>query len=180
MSVHIMLDLETWGTRPGDIIVSIGAVKFDGVNILDRFHVGIDPKTAEAVGLKSQASTLEWWLDDERAEARKAWHALEKVDIAVALDGFGMWYTEGEESPGQTPVWGNGSTFDNVLLRAAYGACGMTYPAPFYLDWCYRSVKSQRPDIRLERVGVHHSAVDDAESQARHLQKLAGSMGFVL
>jgi exodeoxyribonuclease VIII len=41
-------------------------------------------------------------------------------------------------------------------------------------DRCYRTVKSLYPDVKLERVGTHHNAVDDAESQARHLIAMLG------
>jgi len=32
-----------------------------------------------------------------------------------------------------------------------------------------RTIKAQHPDVPLTHVGTHHNAVDDAESQARHL-----------
>lgn len=194
MSVHVMLDLETWGSGPKALPVSIGAVKFDDVSILDRFHVGIDVKSLPRdLGCIIDPDTMLWWMDEERADARREWLALEKVDIRTALEGFWLWYesTPGDEIPldpadaphaygEKLPIWGNGATFDNVILRNAYDACGMEYPAPFWKDWCYRTVKNLRPDIKLQRVGTHHSAVDDAESQARHLQELARTLGVVL
>lgn len=175
MPVNIMLDLETFGVGNEAAPISIGAVAFDKDTILDRFHVGITPESCEQRKLTISASTIGWWLDDERRDAWHAWQALEKVDLWLALDGFSAWcapsaYTE-------IIMWGNGSTFDNIILRSAYAACGMEYPAKFWNDRCYRTVKGLAPEVKLQRVGVHHSAVDDAESQARHLQELWRHLG---
>lgn len=177
MGIHVMVDLETWGTGRNASIVSIGAVKFDETQILDRFHVGIDPESCQRYGLKIDASTMLWWLDAERADARREWLALEKMPLPVALDGFALWMEESETIDG---LWGNGATFDNVLLRDAYDAAQLDYPVPFWRDKCYRTLKGLAPAIPLKRVGVHHSAVDDAESQARHAIRIAQHLELVL
>jgi DNA polymerase III epsilon subunit-like protein len=39
-------------------------------------------------------------------------------------------------------------------------------------DRCYRTMVRVMPDTKLARVGVHHSAVDDAATQALHLQRI--------
>lgn len=185
MATHVMLDLETWGSGPKALPVSIGAVKFDANDILDRFHVGVDvaqlPEGWDKCTIGPQ--TMLWWLDPERDAARAAWLALDKVDLMYALTGFSQWCVPdftGDDRPEKPTIWGNGSTFDNVILRNAYAACNMEYPVPFWMDQCYRTIKNRRPDIALERIGTHHSAVDDAESQARHLQVLARELGVTL
>lgn len=193
MATHVMLDLETFGVGNDAAIISIGAVKFDTTEILDRFHVGVNPESCESARLTFSASTLLWWLDQERDAARQRWWALEKVDLWLALAGFAEWYRTPPlavsaappgppaHAPGEElPIWGNGATFDNVILRSAYAACSMPYPAPFWADRCYRSVKALCPELKLERIGLHHSAVDDAESQARHLQAICAKLGLEL
>ena len=174
LSPPVMLDLETWGTGNDAPIVSIGAVKFTADEITDRFHVGIDPGSSKPFGRDIDPDTIIWWLDPERDEARRNWLALEKVDLATALYGFGTWVGE------PVPIWGNGSTFDNVILRSSYAAAGLNYPTKFWLDRCYRSVKALAPSIKLERIGTHHNALDDAESQARHLQAIVKHLGVEL
>ena len=166
---HIMLDLETLGTKNDSVIISIGAVRFTDTEILGEFHVGIEPASATALGLKIDGDTVKWWLDDDRQPARTAWMALEKVDLGSAVAGFAYWATEKGSKP---TIWGNGSTFDNAMLRHSCEAVGIDYPTPFYKDACYRTIKNMAPFITLDRVGVHHDAVDDARSQAVHLQKI--------
>ena len=175
MTTSVMLDLETLGTGNKALVLSIGAVKFNQTEIFDRIHIGVDlTSLPKALDFEIDPKTILWWLDEERAPARKAYAELGKVDIYTALEGFALWYgQDAPEAPAGECIWGNGSTFDNVILRSAYETCGMEYPAPFWADKCYRTIKNLRPDIKLERVGTHHSAVDDAESQARHLMAIA-------
>jgi hypothetical protein len=165
---HVMLDLETWDTGNDAVIVSIGACKFNADDILDRFHVAIDPASSQRFGLKIGAACMLWWLDPERDEARRNWLALPKVELEPALYGFAGWATSGQPI---AAMWGNGSTFDNVILRSSYNAVGLEYPVKFWQDHCYRTAKSYT-DVALVREGVHHNALDDAISQAKHLQAI--------
>jgi hypothetical protein len=69
-------------------------------------------------------------------------------------------------------IWGNGSTFDNVILRSAFAAAGLEYPVRFWADQCYRTKKNEAPGVPMIREGQHHKALDDAISQAKHLQAI--------
>lgn len=172
---HIMLDLETLGNGNDAVILSIGAVKFTADEITDRFHVAIDPLTCQLFGLKIDAATVMWWLDNERQEARDALLGNTQIDLPSALTGFAEWV-----GPESMPMWGCGSTFDNVIMRNAYKACGMVYPISYRHDYCYRTMKNLVAGIEVPRVGVHHDALDDAEYQATHLQAIARHVGIEL
>lgn len=67
---HIMIDIETFGTRPGAAIRSIGAVVFgfpDGDNghpFVARsggFYANITRVSCEQVGLRVEPETEDWW-----------------------------------------------------------------------------------------------------------------------
>lgn len=163
---RVMLDLETFGTRPGACIVSLGAVRFGEGKILDRYYARIDPMDAQARGLVIDAATVVWWMQ-QSAEARVEIAAGGGKLLADVLGEFTAWIGEGE-----TEVWGNGASFDNVLLDEAFRACGLKRPWPFWMDRCYRTVKELHPDVKLVRKGTHHNALDDAESQALHLMAM--------
>lgn len=165
---HVMLDLETWGTGNKAVIVSIGACKFDGNDILDAFHVGVDPKSCQTLGLEIDADTILWWMDPQQRNALDEWLKLERVDLASALVGFDLWC---KQEPGIVAIWGNGSTFDNVILRSGFQAAGLEYPVRFGADQCYRT-KKNGSDVAMIREGTHHKALDDAISQAKHLQRI--------
>lgn len=170
MTDHIMIDLETMGTLPGASILSIGAARFTldpEEPIADTFHVGIELESCEAYGLKPSSSTILWWMDAERAEARAAYAALPKVDLESALFEFSNWVGDNET----TQFWGNSAAFDLGLLSHAYRLLRLPTPWPFWNERCYRTVKNLWP-VPMERVGTHHSALDDAISQAEHLRQI--------
>lgn len=171
---HVMVDLETMGNGNNAPIMSIGAVKFNQTEILDRFYVAADLHSAKRYGFEFDGSTIAWWLAPEREKARQMWIDDEKYDISVALDGFKQWCHK------PTAMWGNGSTFDNIILRNAMDRIGIEYPVAFWQDHCYRTMKTYCPAVKIERIGEHHYAVDDAESQARHLQKICEALEIEL
>lgn len=174
MKTNIMLDLETWGTKPGSVITSIGAVVFNDDAITDHFHIHIIPETCVEVGLKIDASTILWWMR-QSDEALKGF--MEPAHhIETALADFSRWCLAGR-GDSEPVVWGNGATFDNALLRSAYEACGIVAPWGAFSDRCYRTAKSYRPDIKMARTGTHHNALDDARSQAEHLIRIHKAMG---
>ncbi len=164
LPTHVMNDIETLGTGDDAIITSIGAVKFNAYGIIDTFHMGVDPDSAQAFGLKISAGTVMWWMEEAQAEARRALVALERHPLPVALQAYRHWY--GDES---LPTWGNGATFDNVIMRSAWRAVGHPMPWDFRFDRCYRTMKSLPGAPAMQRSGVHHDALDDARSQALHL-----------
>lgn len=185
---HVMVDIETLGTGNNALPISIGAVKFTKDTVLDKFEVGIDPDDAQRFGRTITGGTVMWWFDPARDEARKRIFEMPKVDLTSALQGFADWcsmptadYVSGEEDIlNLGSLWGNGAIFDNVILENAAAATHTDWPFKFRRNECYRTMKNRNPDVEFTRVGVHHSAVDDALSQAYHLQRICAVRGFDL
>ena len=179
MGKHVMIDLETWGTQDGSIIISLGAVKFDPQTnddlTEDNFYCAIDPKSSEQFGLKADAATLLWWMDPDRAEARAAWLSDTKVDLPTMLEGFQDWY--GSIS---LPTWGNGATFDNVLLRTAYVRGGMDCPWNFWDDRCFRTLKNLTNVPAQTKPVMPHEALADALYQAQWLRNIVRALALNL
>lgn len=187
MPKQCMLDLETLSTANNALILSIGAVMFNAAAepdedpILDRFHVGVT-YNRPTPQFDISFETVQWWMAEANADARRALSGLEKVDLATALVGFADWYGDHAEMEGDkrvTPlVWGNGATFDNVVLRHAYDAFNIECPWKFWQDRCYRTVKGFRPDIEIGSIYMPagsttaHDALYDAERQARHMHEI--------
>ena len=169
-----MVDLETLGTGNTAVLLSIGACKFlpegQGVDIhtSHRFEVFVAPQSCVDIGMKVDVSTVLWWMDAKRGEARDVMMANLKraVPIREALLRFNAWLGQ------DMPVWGNGATLDNVILRNAYRLAGIECSWSFWNDRCYRTVKSGYPSVKMQRKGIHHSALADAVSQAEHLQSI--------
>jgi len=165
----VMLDLETMGNGPNAAIVAVGAIEFDATtNTLgQQFYRGVNLETAVAEGGVIDASTVMWWLR-QSDEARKDICG-DGLPLRQVLAEFSAWLASLGEG---VKVWGNGAAFDNVILSQAYRRAGMPVPWPHWNDRCYRTVKAMRPDVKMERTGTHHNAIDDATSQATHLMAL--------
>lgn len=174
---HIMLDLETMGNGPQAAIIAIGAVAFDESGVIgDGFYVQVSLESSMKAGGVVDASTVMWWLQQNN-EARAAFKGNERaVAIGGALLQFARWF----ESVDGCQVWGNGASFDNAILGAAYRANGSTQPWAFWNDRCYRTFKALHNKVPFERVGTHHNALDDARSQAEHLISNAQAAGVLL
>lgn len=163
--IHCMIDLETLAVDPNAFIISIGAVSFDKGGIIDTFYRSID-MSHNNFQFTINPVTVSWWLDRSDA-ARKAIRQ-SVVGLPKALGAFTQFYLDNN----CIDVWGNGATFDNVILRNAYEKCNLQCPWKFTVDRCYRTICSMYPDVKLVRIGEHHNALDDAISQAEHLIKL--------
>lgn len=167
---NVMLDLETMGTSNDAAIVAIGAVEFDVATgtIGELFYYTIDLGSAVSEGGVIDAATVMWWLRQSDA-ARKALYDRFTMPIRQGLDEFAAWMAARGKD---VKVWGNGVAFDNVILAQAYRRMGLPVPWEYRNDRCYRTMRTLYPDIQMQRTGVHHSAGDDAVSQAQHLLQI--------
>jgi exodeoxyribonuclease VIII len=161
---HVMVDLETLGTKPGSIILSFAAVPFYIDQPWDSFYERIDYGSSEKAGFTKDRSTLEWWskqASDIREEAFSG-----TTPIEAALHSFTDYLSA---LPGDVCIWGNGSDFDNALLSYAYIQLGIPIPWKYYNNRCYRTLKNifqfiPAPPENPEK----HSALADARWQAKH------------
>ena len=173
---HIMLDLESMGRGPQAAIVAIGAVCFSLVerSIVSEFYVVMDLKSSVTSGGTMCPETVMWWLE----QCREAQDALLQPAMLIggALERFTNWIdastvnVAGEYGHrASVRVWGNGATFDNVIITSAYENCEMPRPWAFCHDRCYRTVVANAPTRRTYEGGVKHNALADARAQALHL-----------
>ena len=167
--LRVMIDEETLGTRPGDVILSLGACTFDtdtGRFGDDRFHIVISIEASLRAGLKVEAGTVQWWRRQKPEAQAVIFDALvSSVTPEQACHAFAEWLaTVGD--PGSLQVWGNGASFDNVLLDGVYRLVGVARPWGDFNDRCFRTLKDGYRDLAPSRTGIHHNALDDALHQA--------------
>lgn len=175
---NVMLDLETLGTQPGSVVLSIGAVAFDpDEGIGASFYTVVSVEDSLRLGLTIDASTLRWWAKQARTtyvEALGEGSEGYVLTLTDALRTFSRWLeinTSGEN----VRMWGNGADFDLTLLLTCYRKAGIEAPWKFWNHRCYRTLKSLRPDVRLEKSN-NHNALDDARNQAEHAVVLLRAM----
>lgn len=181
---HVMIDIETLDTVGTAVIVSIGAAMFDVATtskpmIGDTFY--------SAVSIASQhdrtrsEDTIAWW-GKQPAEAQAVFEeALSPTapDLSDVLVSFSEWVRKNQDGSRSPSVWGNGATFDNVIVRHAYAQLGIPCPWHFSGDRCYRTLNSLAliPHwFVAERTGPKHHALEDALYQARRASMALGEV----
>lgn len=167
----VMVDIESLGTRPGCIVLSIGAVAFDHrIGLGTEFYAVINQRSCEDAGLTTDRGTLAWWMR-QSAEAQAVLKQSRDGGelLGDALDQFSVYMRQfGPE----VRVWGCGSDFDNVIVSHLYHVTGKRQPWKYPNNRCYRTLKNLVPGVEMERGGTYHNALDDAKSQAAHAVRL--------
>ena len=167
MNIHWMVDIETLDTKPSAVITQIAAVPFNINGVLEScapFYARISQLDDQmASGRTMSASTVVWWLQaNETARANLVDGTYSGWPLAHALSKL----SEHLHDAGAPPIiWGNGATFDNVILSHAYDTYGMPRPWNYKGDRCARTMLALAPGLHLARVGTHHDALDDARHQ---------------
>jgi hypothetical protein len=157
MTDRVMVDIETLGLDPGAAILSIGAVRFDTDGLGATFERNIDLESCQEAGLTIDASTLEWWLQQD-ADAQ---HVLTGGEsLADALEAFAEFYAFADE------IWANSPAFDCEHLAAAYDAVDKTVPWEYYEQRDVRTITNLPVAPDIEQEGTEHDALDDAKYQA--------------
>lgn len=167
----IMIDIETLGNLPGCAIVSVGAIAFNEFGLHDQgFKRVVNVPDWDKAGLTADklwksTRTIGWW-QEQSEEARSVFSQPGQSTKAVLSD-----LARYINNFGKPRVWGNGADFDLPIIKVAADIVGLD-PDALWLPYngrCYRTVKNQFKDVRVERTGTHHDALDDAVYQADHL-----------
>lgn len=171
----LMLDLETLGTGPGCVILSVAAVPFfkSGQNTDQHrqcFHKNIDIESCLDIGLKIDPATLHWWVQKStlfmklQQDTSALRGVLERLRVFI--------YTQCTED---VRVWGKGPSFDQAILRYAFAL----YKLP--LPWRYSRERDVRTYLcgyeqllkkHLPFDGTEHHPTDDAIHQIRSIHKV--------
>lgn len=184
----VMVDLETMSSRRDAAILTIGAVFFDpyhdwpvGPMELPTFSAAASLKSSVAVGLHVDPDTVMWWMQrSDEARAQITGPVLNP--LSQILHEFSTWITHHKDKRQETVnVWGNGSDFDNVVLRSAYDAVQQRPPWGHRGNRCYRTMRALYPDVPgypQNDEDKKHLALDDAILQAQHLCAIFKAAGL--
>ena len=166
--MNVMLDLETWGTRPGAALRSVGACTFDpyGTSTGEEFYMNISRESCLSLDLHVDPDTEAWWKKQSLEAQRSLERDQQHIDLVV--DAFHNWF---KKSRGLW-IWGQGSNFDPVLWEAV--AHRLKKPVPWKF-WDTRDTRTAYEMAKLDtrtirRKGTYHNALDDAKHQALCVQ----------
>ncbi|WP_251843258.1 exonuclease [Enterobacter hormaechei] len=177
---HLMVDIESLGKKPDAPIVSIGAIFFDPASgqTGPEFYKVISLESAMEWGGVPDASTILFWLK-ATPEARSEIVMDHAIPLDDALLQFKDFIAENAANGKDTvQVWGNGATFDNVLLEDSYARTGISCPWKYWNNRDVRTIVelgkavgyTPRHEIPFE--GEPHKAISDARHQVKYVSAI--------
>lgn len=177
MALHGMWDIETMGTGPDAIILSIGGIKFDpnGEKMIDGFHYRFNVNDQEAKGRTTDESTLEWWGKQDNKVIEVAFGDEGRTDVTEILRHMSRWYV------GVNKIWAQGVVFDMGILENIYKQYGIPHPWKFWDVRDSRTLFGIMPtDPRKAMKFDAHDALEDAKAQALCVQQTIKKLGLTL
>lgn len=171
-ATHIVLDLETLSTQPNAIVASIGAVALTATGgFVSEFHMAVTTDQFRQCHRHMCPKTIAWW-SEQSDDAKLASVSARKTTLpSEALQAFTAWVLQ-HSDPKKVKVWGNGSSFDNVILSSLYADYPeLTRPWAYWNDRDMRTVLDLHPQAKNvgDFDGVKHNALHDARHEAKQL-----------
>lgn len=169
---HVVIDIETLGVNPNAPIVQIAAVVV-GFQDVPHFNTLVDMEDAVRYG-KPDASTIKFWI----AHGGPNCTILQgSGGLPSALIGLNSWFRNFVEN--DLRVWTRGPSFDAIILREAYKACGLVAPWHFWQERDHRTIEELAaiPYVHL-LPQKKHDALADATSQAAHINVCMTKLGL--
>lgn len=177
---HLMIDIETLGTKPGCVILSIGAVAFnlDTGRTGPEFYDIISLESSVDAGFTIDPKTLVWWLQQKTSSlkdiiienkpitSKSQFHMVMRnfYDFIQNLDIFM-----------ELEVWGNSNRFDMGILEPYFSKAGLGLPWQFRNERDVRTLVRYGPEIKEKMVQEAkdedqelHNAIVDCHLQIKY------------
>lgn len=162
MTTHVMLDIETLGTRPGCVVMSAAMVRFSD---LASASVNLSIPEQQASGLEVNPETHAWWGTQDPA----AWKATtENPQPLLGALGYIARWLSWASAAGDLAVWCHGATFDAPILGELFRRTNIATPWQFWNVRCTRTLYDLAGvDPKAFKTGTLHIALDDALAQTQ-------------
>ena len=164
------VDIETLGTKPNCVILSVGAVKFNlhsDAAPHSHFYVKLDVDQQLNLNRSVDDATLEWWNKQDQEIKDEALSDHDRIGLLDFVKEFNR-YCVGIDS-----FWAQGSTFDYVILEDLYRSLREPFPINYWQIRDSRTLfKWYKRDPRKSINTAYHNALSDAESQSIALQRI--------
>ena len=170
MATHATIDIETLGTSPDTVVLTIGGIKFDPMEddgLHSQFYYRLDADEQIEMGRTVDEKTLEWWEKQPEEIRKEALETTGRVSPEQSLKALNKWLV------GVDKIWCQGPVFDIGILENLYRQIGLHHNWPFYIIRDSRTLFSlMDKDPRKEIDFAAHNALADAIVQSLCIQKV--------
>jgi hypothetical protein len=176
MTTHATIDIETLGTSPDTVVLTIGGIKFDPMaddGLHSEFYYRLDADEQIEMGRSVDEKTLEWWETQSEEVKNEALAPNDRFPVEETLKALNKWLV------GVDKIWCQGPVFDIGILQDLYKQIGLHHNWPFYIIRDSRTLFGLMPkDPRKEIDFAAHNALADAIVQSLCIQKVYKSLGI--
>jgi len=172
--MDVMLDLETLGTQPGCVILTLGAVKFNPYDTQEPgpgLYIRPDVDEQIARGREVQEDTLAWWAQQNEEVREEALGTEGRVPVEEMYRQLNRFLV------GTNNIWAQGPVFDIAILENLYMQYGWPTPWQFWQISDSRTLFKVHGDPR-KKTELLHNALADCVSQAEAVQKIYADLGL--
>lgn len=174
--VHVMVDIETLGTKEFATIFQVAAQSFhiDTGHVLSSIDLKLD--ISKVRKLEIDGDTLKWWLDTDKELLTKLLNEGDLTEHDMFISFFEWVRMQGHNE--DVTLWGNGILFDNAKIKQKLWTLGASYPIHYKNDRDVRTIlalaadKSGLTEDEI-KASIHneeevaHNALDDVSKQIR-------------
>lgn len=169
MSTHAMIDLETLGTKPDCVILTLGAIKFNPYTQTEPdkgLYIRLDVDEQTSLGRSIDNGTLEWWGKQDKAIRDEALGDEGRTSLTESTNQLNKWLVGVDE------IWAQGPAFDIVILENLYEQLGIPRPWNFWQIRDSRTAFSMMPTDPRKAIRTDaHNALADCYYQAKCIQQ---------
>ena len=94
MTTHATIDIETLGTSPNTVVLTIGGIKFDPLAddcLHSEFYYRLDADEQIGIGRTVDEKTLEWWETQPEEIKAEALDTEGRVPVNETLKSLNKW-----------------------------------------------------------------------------------------
>lgn len=163
-----VVDIETLGTRPDCVILTVGAVWFDPYSDTEPtnpLYVRLEVDHQVNLGRTIDDDTMDWWSRQSPEIVQEALGDDDRITGEQFVQQFNRFLT------GVDNVWAQGATFDFTILGFYYRMLGRPFPLNYWALKDSRTLFKMMPsDPRAGLNDAAHNALADAYTQAIAIQ----------
>ena len=178
MTIYV-IDIETLSTEFNAVVLSIGMVALTSeFKIKGKFHHTLPAEEQAARGRHICDETMAWWAKQDPKAFDVACDTSHGLSVEQVLGKF-QEFIKQTRDPRDNTFWGNGSDFDNVIIKSLHTDFGYAQSLERFGNRCFRTLKNIYPHIvQPPFVGQKHNALDDALHEAAWLAKIVKTTGI--